>query len=167
MSKRKDEIHANYDNFIEKVRAGRASAPALKSMYKFGKAAKAAEESDMKKEIKQVYKVGNLTLHEEQQAEHYLKILAAAKAYRDAAKAYEDLLAQCECTEDSLVYAQTRYYDSGKQYLDDYDHVRRETIPVKEYYCGCCGRQWSFAEFDGKEPTWRHSGKVHVKTGLF
>ncbi|AJF40782.1 hypothetical protein AVV29_gp014 [Vibrio phage phi 3] len=119
MSKRKDEIHANYDNFIEKVRAGRASAPALKSMYKFGKAARVAEESDMKKEIKQVYKVGNLTLHDEQQAEHYLRILAAAKAYRDAAKAYEDLLAQCECTEDSLVYAQTRYYDSGKQYLDD------------------------------------------------
>ncbi|AGG57911.1 hypothetical protein VPBG_00139 [Vibrio phage helene 12B3] len=115
--------------------------------------------------IKNIFVVEGLEFENESAARKYQEILEVGKAYRESAKLYQEVLNSCTCEE--LVFRDTVQRDYGKSYSDEWDNWHKDRIPVDRYSCKCCGKEWDYADYDGKGECWKHSGTILVKTGRF
>lgn len=116
-------------------------------------------------EVKQIYTVGKKEFSAKDTAEYYQKLYDAMTTYHNAAKEYENLLAECTCDEKDFI--SKLVCAKGEHYLDDFDWLQQKNITVLNYVCKCCGKDWSYGEFDGLEAHWRKGGNTLVKVGVF
>lgn len=116
-------------------------------------------------ESKKVFVVQGKEFTSKDSAEYYIKLSEARKAYHSAAKEYEQTLNDCTCEEKMLIEKVQRDY--GKPYQDEFDNWHNDRIEVENYRCSCCGKGWSYADFNGEGLRWKHDGKILVKRGVF
>lgn len=116
-------------------------------------------------ESKEIYIVNNKEFTDKETAEYYLDLCEAREQYHNTAKNYEEVLNKCECKE--KVFVEKVQRDYGKSYQDEFDNWHSERIDVENYRCKCCGKSWTYADFDGKGLCWKHGGNILVKRGTF